>query len=101
MEDLLIFPYSGTAIEALDCLGTSWRCIGFVSDDEKVIGENKYGITIYSRTAFDKFPGAKILAVNGGPDSFRDRKKIIEGLPVPNDRFASVIHPAAFVGSAS
>ena len=86
IEDLLIFPYSGTAIEAMDCLNEQWRCIGFVSDDEKFIGQEKFGITIFSRSAFDKFSHAKILAVPGGPTSFRKRQSVINGLNIPGKR---------------
>ena len=30
--DLLIFPCNGNALEALDCLGSAFRCVGFVDD---------------------------------------------------------------------
>ncbi|NIF04289.1 acetyltransferase [Chryseobacterium sp. Tr-659] len=97
-EEILIFPYSGTGIEALDCLSAEQCCIGFISDDPAVIGTEQYGITIYSREAFQKFPEAKVLAVNGSPASFKKRKQIIDGLELELNRFTTLIHPKAVIG---
>ncbi|GAE64700.1 acetyltransferase [Chryseobacterium indologenes] len=98
-EEILIFPYSGTGIEALDCLSDDQCCIGFISDDISIIGTEQYGITIYSREAFQKFPGAKILAVNGSPVSFKKRKQIIDSLELEINRFTTLIHPKAIIGN--
>ncbi len=97
MEDLLIFPYSGTAIEALDCLGGQWNCVGFISDDENVVGKEFFEVKVYSRQALNDFPGAKVLAVHGSPSSFLKRQNILESLEVSHDRLATVIHPNASV----
>jgi sugar O-acyltransferase (sialic acid O-acetyltransferase NeuD family) len=97
MEEIIIFPYSGTAIEALDCLNDNQKCIGFVSDDELVIGKFFFGIEVYSRAIFDKFTNAKVLAVNGSPTSYLKRKEIIDSLKIEKERFCSLIHPKAIV----
>lgn len=97
MEDLLIFPYSGTAIEAIDCLGESFKCIGFISDDTSVIGTDRFGIRIYGREAIDRFPDAKILAVPGSPKSYLKRKEVIDGLMLDENRFATIIHANAMI----
>jgi sugar O-acyltransferase (sialic acid O-acetyltransferase NeuD family) len=98
MENILIFPYSGTGIEALDCLDEKWLCLGFVSDDPNIIGTRKYGIQIYGRDAFTKFPEAKVLAVHGSASSFRNRQQVLSSLNLPAFRFATVIHPNAAIG---
>ncbi|WP_288443353.1 acetyltransferase [uncultured Chryseobacterium sp.] len=97
-EEILIFPYSGTGIEALDCLSEEQCCIGFISDNPSMIGTEQYGIKIYSREAFQEFPEAKVLAVNGSPDSYKKRKQIIDGLEIKTDRFTTLIHPKAVIG---
>ena len=97
MQDLLIFPFSGTAIEALDCLNDDWNCIGFISDDESMIGMKVYDIPIYDRKAFDLFPDAKVLAVHGSPNSYLKREDIIKSLKINHDRFATVIHKNASI----
>jgi acetyltransferase EpsM len=97
MQDILLFPYSGTAIEALDCLKGDWNCVGFISDDSSLIGQQKFGIKIYDRRAFSEFPNAKILAVHGSPSSYLRRSSILRGLKIESERFATVIHPKATI----
>ncbi len=96
-EEILIFPYSGTAIEALDCLSENQKCIGFISDDVNFIGKTYFGITVYDRAALNIFSEAKVLAVNGSPTSFLKRKEVIDGLKIDNDRFISIVHPKASI----
>jgi sugar O-acyltransferase (sialic acid O-acetyltransferase NeuD family) len=94
---LLIFPCNGNAIEALDALGEGWHCIGFVDDTPQKQAEGCMGTAVYCRSAFLQEPDAAVLAVPGGPASFRNRRAVIEGLGVSADRFATVIHPSAAV----
>lgn len=98
-EEILIFPYSGTGIEALDCLCDHQSCIGFISDDTSIIGTEQYGIKVYSREAFTNFPNAKIIAVNGSPASYKMRKQIIDDLELDFNRFTTLIHSKAIIGS--
>jgi len=94
---LLIFPYNGNGIEALDCIGNSYRFVGFVDDTPEKWGFDSNGHPILGRNAFAQFSDAYVLAVPGSPSSYRSRKDIIRGLGIPEDRFASVIHPSARV----
>ncbi len=94
---LLIFPCNGNAIEALDCLGHVHRLIGFVDDTPEKQATETFGHRVLGRTALAQWPEARVLVVPGSPTSFRMRRSIIEGLGVPEDRFATVIHPAAHV----
>jgi len=98
MKDLLIFPYSGTGIEALDCLGEEWNCIGFISDDKSSVGSSYCGVEIFDRKAFEKFPDAKVLAIHGSPLSFKMRPGIIAELNLDDTRYAKIIHPKASIG---
>ena len=47
------------------------------------------------RERLAEFPHARLLAVPGGPKSFRLRREIIRSLGLPEERFATVIHPSA------
>lgn len=98
MTELLIFPYSGTAIEALDCLGDEWSCIGFVSDDDALIGSTQLGIPVYGRDAIESKRNCFVLAVHGSPTSYKKREEILRGLQVSEERLATVVHPRASVG---
>jgi sugar O-acyltransferase (sialic acid O-acetyltransferase NeuD family) len=94
---LLIFPCNGNGIEALDGLGVAWHCIGFVDDTEAKQSQGCMGVSVYSRAAFEHAPDAAVLAVPGGPASFRSRRAVIESLSIDERRFATVIHPTASV----
>jgi sugar O-acyltransferase (sialic acid O-acetyltransferase NeuD family) len=94
---LLIFPYNGNGLEALDCLGSAYRLLGFVDDTLHKQGVDPNGYPVFGREAFDRFPEAQVLAVPGSPRSYRARKDIIRGLGLAEERFATVIHPAASV----
>jgi sugar O-acyltransferase (sialic acid O-acetyltransferase NeuD family) len=94
---LLIFPCNGNGIEALACLGDTWRCVGFVDDTTEKQASGAYGHQVLPRAAFAEMPDARVLAVPGGPTSYRSRSRVIEGLHIPPQRFACVVHPAATV----
>ena len=94
---LLIFPCNGNAVEALDCLGERDRLIGFVDDLVEKQGTTVCGFPVYDRLAIENWADGRVLAVPGSPASFRQRKHIISGLGVSEDRFATVIHRNASV----
>lgn len=98
-QELLIFPCNGNGIEAIDCLGKRYRMIGFVDDTADKQGTMVHGYPVYGREALSHNPQARILAVPGGPASYRQRAAIIDGLNADPGRFATVIHPAAVVSS--
>jgi len=96
-QELLIFPCNGNGIEALDCLGPGYRMIGFVDDTPDKQNTSVHGHPVYGRDVLSRHPGALLLAVPGGPASYRLRAGIINGLNAEPGRFATVIHPAATV----
>ncbi|MCS6821280.1 MAG: NeuD/PglB/VioB family sugar acetyltransferase [Microscillaceae bacterium] len=96
MKNLLIFPLGGNSVEALDCIDEQeYEIIGFVDDDTKKIGTKYCGIEVFDRSAFERFPDAKVLACIGSPYNFRKRGEIIAGLGVERKRFVTIIHPSA------
>jgi sugar O-acyltransferase (sialic acid O-acetyltransferase NeuD family) len=97
-EKLILFPFGGNALEAVDCLGDEFELIGFVDDAPEKHG--KCGeFEVHSRAFFDRYREARILAVPGSASSFRCRRDTIAGLGVPEQRFARVIHPRATVAN--
>lgn len=91
---LLIFPFNGNGLEALDCLGEAYRLVGFVDDNpEKRSHAGEF--RVFDRGAFEEFADAYVLAAPGSPTSFRGRRNAIAGLELPDERFARVIHPTA------
>jgi len=94
---LLIFPCNGNGLEALDCLGDEYECIGFVDDTPEKQRAGAYGLRVLPRNALGEMRDAAVLAVPGGPASYQARRQVIEGLKVAPARFANVIHPGAHV----
>ncbi|MEF7616684.1 NeuD/PglB/VioB family sugar acetyltransferase [Aquincola sp. MAHUQ-54] len=94
---LLIFPCNGSGLEALDCLGESFRCIGFIDDQPGRLPPQVHGVPVLGRGALAEHPEALVLAVPGGPESYPQRAAAIAGLGVPPQRWATVVHPRASV----
>jgi len=94
---LLIFPCNGNGLEALDCLGAAYRCVGFVDDTPAKHGQIVGGVPVLERGALAARPDAAVLAVPGSPTSYRTRAALIAGLGVEVERFAQVVHPHASV----
>jgi sugar O-acyltransferase (sialic acid O-acetyltransferase NeuD family) len=99
MKQLLIFPYSATALETLDCLGNEWNCVGFISDDDTKIGKHFHNFPVFDRGALIDYPDAKVITVHGSPSSYRNRQAILDSLLLDEDRLATIIHPGAIVSS--
>jgi sugar O-acyltransferase (sialic acid O-acetyltransferase NeuD family) len=95
LEDLLIFPFNGNAIEALDALGDKFNLLGFVDDSKQ--GQHFFGTPVFGREAFGRFKTAKVLSVPGSSNSYKFRKNLIDSLGIEFERFANVIHPMAHV----
>jgi len=96
-HDLLIFPANGNGLEALDCLGDSFRCVGFVDDTPEKQQAGAWGLPVFGRDALARHAQARVLAVPGGPQSYKMRAQIVGSLGLPSQRFATVIHPTARV----
>lgn len=97
MDKLLIFPFNGNGLEAIDCIRGQYELIGFVDDTPEKQGTSTCGYKVFGRDAFDIYPDAKVLAVPGGPQSFMNRIEIINGLMLERERFVTVVHPKASV----
>lgn len=100
MDQLIIFPCNATALEALDFLN-EYEIIGFVDDSPEKHGKQFFGIPVFDRALFAKFPHAKVLAVPGGPDTFYGKPDAINSLPIAKERFITKIHSSANISSTS
>lgn len=99
MKKIIIFPYNGNGLEALDCLGTNFELIGYADDTPEKQGKTSYGFKVFSRDVFEKYKEAYVLAVPGSSLTFKSRQSIISQLNIDEKRFATVVHPNASVSS--
>lgn len=103
-KDLLLFPFGGTAREALLTIMSSselkkqWNILGFVDDNLDLKGRNCCGVQVIgSNDVFERYPKAMVLAVPAHPKYHLDRKSIIENLSIDPSRFATIIHPSCIL----
>lgn len=96
-KKLLIFPFNGNGIEALDCISfDDFELVGFVDDDPQKKSEQ---YEIHTREILLKYEEFYVLAVPGSAASFRKRKEIITSLGIKNlGRYITAIHPDASIG---
>lgn len=93
-KKLIIFPYNGNGIEALDCIDkTKYEFLGFIDDDPN---KKHVKYPLFSREVLQKYKEIHVLAVPGSPTSFRNRRERILSLHV--ERFATIIHPHSSIG---
>jgi sugar O-acyltransferase (sialic acid O-acetyltransferase NeuD family) len=97
VKPLLIFPFNGNGLEALDCLDSTYQLLGFIDDTPQKLGISCHGHAVFARPALDRWPNARVLAVPGSVSTFRSRRGVIETLGVEVARFARVIHPTAWI----
>jgi sugar O-acyltransferase (sialic acid O-acetyltransferase NeuD family) len=94
-KPLLIFPFNGNGLEALDCVGDEFEFIGFIDDTPEKQGAQPSGVQVFSRAALTQWPLAQVLAVPGSALSYLHRQALIDGLSLPTARWARVVHPSA------
>jgi sugar O-acyltransferase (sialic acid O-acetyltransferase NeuD family) len=96
-KKLVIFPFNGNGLEALDCISfDDYELIGFIDDDPH---KKSAHYDIYSREILQQYKELQILAVPGNAASFGKRKEIINSLRIAsNSRFITAIHPRASIG---
>ncbi|WP_439882573.1 acetyltransferase [Pontibacter sp. MBLB2868] len=95
-KKLVIFPFNGNGIEALDCISfAEYEFVGFVDDDSSKKSDM---YDLYTRSFLKRYHDLYVLAVPGSSTSFRQRKDIISSLGIEKNRFVTAVHPKAFIG---
>jgi len=95
-KKLVLFPYNGNAIEAVDCIrDDEFELIGFIDDDANKKTANH---PLFSREILLQHKDVYLLAVPGSPSSFLNIMSIIQSLNKKKKKFVSLIHPNASIG---
>ncbi|MEJ5961903.1 NeuD/PglB/VioB family sugar acetyltransferase [Pedobacter immunditicola] len=96
MKKLLIFPFNGNGIEALDCINDhEYDFLGFIDDNSTLTSTTH---EIFPRAIIKKHPEICMLAVPGSYHSYKERAAMISSLEISEERFITAIHPRATVG---
>jgi sugar O-acyltransferase (sialic acid O-acetyltransferase NeuD family) len=94
---LVVIGHSGNAVDALSALEAAFTVVACLDDDPALQGRSFEGAPILPLSALERFPDAQVVCLIGSERSHRRRGAIIDRLGLPDDRFATVIHPAAIV----
>lgn len=86
------------AVEALATKGEAVKVVGFLDDADAVQGSSVAGYPVLGRIAdASKFAGSSFVNGIGSPKSYRFKADIIAKAGIPDDRWATIIHPTAVV----
>lgn len=107
---LVILGAGGTGRDVVDFVdainaatdGPGWECVGFLDDDPEKAGATVAGLEV--RGPLDNatgLPDVSFVDALGSPRSFRERPSTIDLLDLPEERFATLIHPTAVVSPSA
>jgi sugar O-acyltransferase (sialic acid O-acetyltransferase NeuD family) len=108
VRDLVIVGAGGFAREtaaaaaAANRVRATWRILGFVDDDLALHGTSRSGLPILG--AVDSvldLPQAGVVVCVGNPRDYGGRQRIVQRLGLPEERYATVVHPSAEIGAGS
>ena len=88
------------AVRATNALRPTWRLLGFLDDDSAKHGALIGGVPVLGGVdAVDSYPDAQVLLCPGRPDNYIVRSLLADRLSLGDDRYATVVHPSATVGT--
>ncbi len=103
-RELLLIGAGGFGRETVEAIragqdGSAWRLLGFLDDDPALVGTERDGTPVIGSVAsVGDYPNSMIVVCTGSPSNFRSRKRIVQGLGLAPNRYATVIHPTASIG---
>jgi len=105
-QPLLILGAGGFAREAADAVraaqsvGGPYEVVGLLDDNPGLHGRSVGGTPVLGPfEAVEEHATAVVVVAVGRPDAYTVRRDVVTRLALPVERFATVVHPAASVGS--
>jgi sugar O-acyltransferase (sialic acid O-acetyltransferase NeuD family) len=75
-----------------------WDLRGFLDDNPQLAGAAVAGTTVLGAVdRLGELPDAHVVVCTGHPGNFTSKKRIVERLALPAERYATLVHPAAVV----
>lgn len=113
-ESLLIVGAGGFAREAAQAVRDAaaahlaagraprWRLTGHLDDDPALHGRNIDGVPVLGGSALAREqPAARVVVCVGSPRDYAVRARLVRRLALPEDRYATVVHPTAALSGSS
>lgn len=106
MRDLLIAGAGGlaretaSAVAAINAVGPQWTLRGFLDDDPTLHGTTVSGVPVIGPLdAVADHPDAALVVCIANPRNPGVRGLVTRRLGLPGDRYATIVHPSASVGT--
>jgi sugar O-acyltransferase (sialic acid O-acetyltransferase NeuD family) len=102
VRDLVIVGAGGFARETAAAAADGWRVLGFVDDDPALHGTYRSGRPILGAVdSVAAMPDAAVVVCVGNPRNYVARQRIVQRLGLPEQRYATVVHPTSVIGAGS
>jgi sugar O-acyltransferase (sialic acid O-acetyltransferase NeuD family) len=86
------------AVAALNEERPAWGPVGFLDDRPELRGTCVEGVPVVGAVAdAARHPDAALVVCTGNPRDYSSRRRIVERLGLPPERYATLVHPAASV----
>jgi sugar O-acyltransferase (sialic acid O-acetyltransferase NeuD family) len=106
LRDLILIGSGGfgretaATVHAINAAEPRWRLRGFLDDSPGLEGADVAGIPVLGPVdAAPDHPAAAFVITTGRPDNYVSRSRIAARLGFDRERYATLIHPAASVGT--
>ena len=91
-----------SAVTAINSVRPQWTVLGFVDDNPALHGTTVQGLPVLGPSELvAEHPDAGLVMTIASPKNLGNRKRIVERLDVPADRYATIVHPAASVAAGT
>lgn len=87
------------AVRAINAVAPTWLLRGFLDDSAALEGARVGGLPVLGPIdRIREHPEAQVVLTTGRPDNYVSRRLIAERLGLPDERYATIIHPTATIG---
>ncbi len=91
---------TAAAVRAVNAVHPSYRLLGFLDDDRALHGISRSGLPVLgAASAMDLSPSARVVVCLGSPRRYDLRATVVARLGLAADRYATVVHPSASIGT--
>jgi sugar O-acyltransferase (sialic acid O-acetyltransferase NeuD family) len=87
------------AVRAINAVAPTWLLRGFLDDSAALEGAEVGGVPVLGPIdRIRQHPDAQVVITTGRPDNYVSRRLIAERLGLPDERYATIVHPTATIG---
>jgi len=88
------------AVRAINAERSTWTLLGYLDDDPAKHGTSMAGLPVLgSVDDLRKYPDAQLVLCPVRPDNYVARSRLASRLALDDDRYATLVHPSASIGS--